>query len=72
MNSDDEYRISKPEGEESDLSIGCGTHLDRLDEPLILYPPRDRAIAGLHDRFLKFVLPICACLTLYSNFLLDG
>lgn len=44
--------------EENDLSIGYGTHLDKLDEPLILYPPRSGAIDALHGRFLKYVVPI--------------
>lgn len=58
MNSDDSTEILGPHDEENDLSIGYGTHLDKLDEPLILYPPRSGAIDALHGRFSKYVVPI--------------
>lgn len=54
-------------GEDTDLSIGYGTRLDKLDEPLILYPARGRAIAGLHSRFVK-LLPLL--LVLYAALLM--
>lgn len=62
MNADDPNEISKHEDEGNELSIGYGTHLDRLDEPLILYPPRSAAIDALNGRFFKYVVPISVLL----------
>jgi len=58
MDPEKPYEISRHEDEANDLSIGYSTHLDRLDEPLILYPPRSAAIDALHGRFLKYILPV--------------
>ncbi|MFA6558661.1 MAG: hypothetical protein WCT03_19730, partial [Candidatus Obscuribacterales bacterium] len=58
MDPEKPNEILGPHDEENDLSIGYGTHLDRLDEPLILYPLIRDGIDALHDRLLKFVLPM--------------
>ncbi len=58
MNPDKPDEIASFPDEERALSADYGTRLDRLDEPLILYPPRSGAIDALHGRFLKYILPI--------------
>ncbi len=46
--------------QDTDISTDCGTMIDRLDKKLTLYPPRGLAIAGLHDRFVKVILPMAS------------
>ncbi len=46
--------MPKHQGEDTDLSIGYGTRLDKLDEPLILYPARSRAFDAFNER-VKFL-----------------
>lgn len=58
MDPEKPYEVSRYEDEANDLSIGYSTHLDRLDEPLILYPPRRAGIDALHGRFLKYIVPM--------------
>lgn len=58
MDPEKPNEILGPHDEENDLSIGYGTHLDRLDEPLTLYPPRSGTIDALHGRFFKYIVPI--------------
>ncbi|MDP3509533.1 MAG: hypothetical protein Q8T09_16295 [Candidatus Melainabacteria bacterium] len=58
MNPDEPDEIESFSDEERALSADYGTRLDRLDEPLILYPPRSGAIDALHGRFFKYIVPI--------------
>lgn len=56
MDSDNQFELDALSADTHELSA-FGTRIDKLDEPLILYPARKRAIEGLHDRFRKIVLP---------------
>lgn len=56
MNSDNQFEPDALLANADELSA-FGTRIDKLDEPLILYPARKRTIDGLHDRFKKIVLP---------------
>jgi hypothetical protein len=58
MNPDEPDELASFPDEERALSADYGTRLDRLDEPLILYPPRSGGIDALHGRFLKYVVPV--------------
>jgi hypothetical protein len=58
MNPDKPDEIASFPDEERALCADYGTRLDRLDEQLILYPPRSGAIEALHGRFLKYIVPI--------------
>lgn len=56
MDSDNQFELDALSADADALSA-FGTRIDKLDEPLILYPARNRAIEGLHDR-VRITLPV--------------
>lgn len=67
MNSDDQFELDALSADADALSA-FGTRIDKLDEPLILYPARNRAIDGLHDRF-KIIFPALLVLSILFLFM---
>lgn len=57
MNSDEQFEL-EAFPDETGTAASFGTRIDRLDEPLILYPARKRTVDELHNRFRKIVLPM--------------
>jgi len=57
MDSDNQFELDALSADADALSA-FGTRIDKLDEPLILYPARKRTVDELHNRFRKIVLPM--------------
>lgn len=67
MDSDNQFELDALSADADALSA-FGTRIDKLDEPLILYPARNRAIEGLHDRF-RIILPVLLVLSIFFLFM---
>ena len=67
MDSDNQFELDALSADADALSAFC-TRIDKLDEPLILYPARSRAIDGLHDR-VRITLPVLLVLSIFFLFM---
>ncbi|MDP3508984.1 MAG: hypothetical protein Q8T09_13445 [Candidatus Melainabacteria bacterium] len=68
MNSDEQFEL-EAFPDEAGTAASFGTRIDRLDEPLILYPARKRTVDELHNRFRKIVLPMLLIFSIFFLFM---
>jgi hypothetical protein len=61
MAEEDKNQVLQSHDAASSVYCDHGTSIQNLDQPLILYPARHRALAGLNQRFKFLILPYLFC-----------
>ena len=71
MEPDEQTELAEFQASDLDAHGGYGTGIDRLDEPLILYPARSNSVEALNKRFVV-ILPLYLLLSVAFFFLMPS